>query len=151
MRPVALTLSCLLLLAGCAEEDGEGPLAFSIVPTCVRVPVASEQVFRTAEEWRAFHERHGAEGMAPPVDFERLMVVARFDGVGSACVSFTVEGVEARKGRITVSATRHVSPNPCIAVVAYPQVALSVERSDFPLVFRIREVRDDVAPARPCF
>jgi hypothetical protein len=141
----------LLLLASCGE--GEGQISHRVVPTCVRVPEATERVFGSAEEWRRFVEEHGGRvSDGGPVDFGRFVLAARFDGYGSACTSFTVESVAAEGGRVTIRATRHLSPDPCIAVLAYPQLAVALDRRNLPVVFRIAESVDRVrGETRPCF
>jgi hypothetical protein len=146
----ALPCAALLLgalLSACAA-DGDGPLRFSRIEACFRVREASERVFTTAQEWSAFHALHGL-GAPPAVDFNRSVVVARFDGTGSACTAFTVEGVALRDGRVEVSLTRHVSPDPCVLVIAYPQIVLEIERREAPVSFAIAEARDTRA-AQPC-
>ena len=125
----------------CGAEDG--PLDFTVLPACLKVEQPQERVFRTAEEWTSFQAAHsGGDGA---VDFSRSIVAARFDGTGSACIGFTVERVSASDGMIVVRATRHASPNPCIAVVAYPQLVLVLPRRDDAVVFRIADARDDGA------
>lgn len=140
------------LLAGC-PADGE-VLPFKPVGGCFKVEQPAEKVFRTAEEWEEFHRNAALRPPdgAPAVDFAQKMIVAHFDGSGSACVGFTVESVAVGRGALTVQATRNTSPNPCIAVVAYPQVVLEVPRRDLPVRFRIRDIRKD-PPAQPkaCF
>ena len=143
--PAALLLSTLL--AAC-DADGDGPLRFSRIEACFRVREPGERVFTTAQDWAAFHALYGS-GALPSVDFNRSVVVARFDGAGSACTAFTVEGVAQRDGRVEVSMTRHVSPGPCILVIAYPQIVLEIERRDAPVSFSIAEARDTRA-ATPC-
>lgn len=141
-----------LFAAGCPVEELGEPLSFSILKTCLKVPQPTEQTFRTSQELRDFYARYGAEGSEPSVDFSRFVVAARFDGAGSGCLGFTVEAVEARDGAILIHATRHLSTRPCIAVLAYPQIALAVERRDLPVVFRIRDARDEVpGQTAPCF
>jgi len=100
-----------------------------------------------------FHRSAALRPADPPpaVDFAQKMVVARFDGGGSACVGFTIEAVEVDGDAVTVQATRHTSPGPCILILAYPQVVLEVPRRDLPVAFRIRDVQSDPpAETRPC-
>jgi hypothetical protein len=155
-RVVVLPLAWLavaLALPAC-PRDGEGALAFSPLAVCFRVEEPAEKVFRTAGEWEAFHRASAlrpSDG-APPVDFAQKMVVGHFDGSGSACVGFTVERVEVGKEAVTVRATRHASPNPCILVVAYPQLVLELPRRDLPVKFRIVDARDaPPASQKACF
>ncbi|HUG54846.1 MAG TPA: hypothetical protein VMR21_14650 [Vicinamibacteria bacterium] len=136
----------LALLAGC--EGGAETLTHSVLSVCLRVEQPTERVFRTAEEWRAFADPV-ARGPVPAPDFGQVMVAAHFDGTGSACVGFTVESVEESGGEVVVEATRHTSPDPCIAVLAYPQLVLTIERRDLPVRFRIRDVMDRVPGATP--
>jgi hypothetical protein len=142
--------SAVILLGG--PVGGDDAVAFSPVNVCFKVERPTEKAFRTAEEWEAFNRAAAlrlADG-APPIDFEQKMVVAHFDGSGSACVGFTVEKVEIGDNAVTVRATRSTSPHPCIAVVAYPQVVLEVPRKNLPVRFRIRNVRKEpsVQPRR---
>lgn len=143
------TLLAALLLAACASEPGTRRLAFSRLDVCLRVREASEQTFRTQAEWEAFYAGNGGTGGSGGIDFSRQMVVARFDGPGSACVQFTYDGIEEADGRVTVRATRHVSPNPCILLLAYPQAVLAAERSDLPVRWDIVE-RQDAQAGRVC-
>ena len=106
-------------------------------------------MFRTAEEWAAFVRRYGGTASVPTFDFATTMVAAHFDGTGSACVGFTVEAVEVGDDAVVVQATRHVSPDSCIAVVAYPQLVIAVDRRDLPVRFRIREVTDRTPGVAP--
>jgi hypothetical protein len=131
-------LIALVTLAACGETGS--PVRHSILEACVRVPTASERVFRTAEEWNTFLAAN--RGTSPAVDFSTSMVAAHFDGEGSACVGYTVESVEEREGEIVVRATRHESPDPCIAVVAYPQVVIALETRAENVRFEITRVQD---------
>ena len=143
-------LLAALLLSACAPEpEGSRRLAFSRLDVCLRVREASEQTFRSQAEWEAFYSSNGGSGGSGVIDFSRQMVAARFDGTGSACVQFTYDGIEETDGRVTVRATRHVSPNPCILLLAYPQAVLVVERSDLPVRWDIGE-RQDAQPGRVC-
>ena len=136
---------------GLACGGESGPLGFTILPTCLKVDSPQERVFRTAEEWTSFQAAHPGGDAGGPVDFASSMVAARFDGTGSACAGFTVDDVVERDGMIVVRAVRHTSPNPCIAVVAYPQLALVMPRRDGPVEFRIVDARDEVsAQTRAC-
>jgi hypothetical protein len=149
--PVLATLPLALLTAGCPPESQQGAVPFSILEACLHVTTPQEQVFRNAEEWRRFYADHTDGAEAPAVDFGRSVVAAHFDGTGSACVGFTVETVEVRGGRVTITATRHTSQDPCIAVVAYPQVLVVVERRDIPVAFQIRDVAGPPPSGRaPC-
>jgi hypothetical protein len=136
---LCLALGLAAGLAGCRSADFER-LAFEVVPVCVRTEEAGERVFRTEAEWTTFLAAHHAT--APPgIDFGQRMVVSRFDGGGSACTSWTVEDALVTDGVVVVQATRHLFEGPCIAVLAFPQVTVSVERRDLPVQFRVREVR----------
>jgi hypothetical protein len=146
VKPRVVGVLALFLLAGCGE--GGDPLTHSVLSVCLRVEQPSERVFRTAEEWRAF-TTPVARGPVPSPDFGQVMVAAHFDGTGSACVGYTVESVEATEDEVIVQATRHSSPDPCIAILAYPQLVLSLERRDLPVRFRIRDSVDRVPGAVP--
>lgn len=140
--PVALA-GLVGLPLGCVP--GDAGVSFSIVPSCVGVQQATERVFQTAEEWQTFvQENGGMVSDGSPVDFNRFVLAARFDGPGSACTGFTVEDVLVRDGRIEISATRHTWPHACILLLAYPQVVVAVERRGMPVVFRIADARDEV-------
>lgn len=138
------------LVAGC-QAGGDQPLGFRIVDTCLKVEERTEVVFRSASDLAEFWGRHGGAGSAPQVDFTRFMLAAHFDGTGSACVRFTVEDVVAEEGTVRIEATRHTSPDPCIAVLAYPQLVVEVEDRDLPVSFRIRDARDNLGRTIPCF
>jgi hypothetical protein len=139
----AVVLGLALLACACTRGD-DGAVRFTMLNACLKVEQPQERVFRTAEEWASFRAAHpGDNGGA--VDFSQSMVAARFDGTGSACVGFTVESVSASDGTIVVRATRHTSPNPCIAVVAYPQLVLVLPRRDDAVSFRMADSRDNAA------
>jgi hypothetical protein len=149
--PVLASIAASLALAACPAEPKDQALAFEPVAACVRVSEPTEQVFRSADELRAFFARRGASGSEPSVDFATRMVAARFDGTGSACTGFVVDKAELRDGTVVLSLTRQVSPNPCIAVVAHPQILVAIERRDAPVEFRIRQVSEDPrGRTRPC-
>lgn len=139
MRPRrAATILLALIASGC--EGGDGPVPSSLLDACLHVDAAQDHVFRNAEDWQRFYDDHTEEGTAPAVDFGRSVLAAHFDGAGSACVGYTLDGVELRDGEVVIDATRHDSPGPCIDVVAYPQLLVVVERRDMPVVFRIRDL-----------
>jgi hypothetical protein len=131
-------LIAVVTLAACAEDGA--PVRHSVLETCVRVPGATERVFRTAAEWSAFLAAN--RGTSPAVDFAASMVAAHFDGEGSACVGYTVESVEEVDGEIVVRATRHESPDPCIAVIAYPQLVITLDQRPEKVRFEITRVQD---------
>jgi hypothetical protein len=139
-----VVLGFAVLACGCTRGD-DGAVRFTMLPACLKVEQPQERVYRTAEEWASFQAAHPGGDGGGAVDFSRSMVAARFDGTGSACVGFTVESVSASDGMIVVRATRHTSPNPCIAVVAYPQLVLVLPRRDDAVAFRIADSRDDSA------
>jgi hypothetical protein len=139
---VMLGLAALSFACTAAED---GPLTVTVLPACLKLETPHEAVFRTAEEWTRFLAAHAGGDGGGAVDFSRSMVAAHFDGTGAACVGFTVESVSASDGMIVVRATRHSSPNPCIAVVAYPQLVLVLPRRDDAVVFRIADARDEAA------
>ena len=143
----AAVLGLAALTFACGADDG--PLGFTVLPACLTVEQPQEHVFRSAEEWTRFQAAHAGSSSAGPVDFTQSMVAARFDGAGSACTAFTAESVSASDGMMVVRATRHVSPNPCIAVVAYPQLVLVLPRRDDAVAFRIVETRDQAAVQIP--
>jgi hypothetical protein len=139
----------LALLHGCSESDES--LDFSVLETCVQLRQPATEVFRSAQAWQDFYRSSGA-GQPPAVDFSRFLVAARFEGTGSACVGFTVEEVVADENGVVVHATRHESPGPCIAVLAFPQLVVAVEVRDLPVEFDVSSVRDEPpAQPRPCF
>jgi hypothetical protein len=145
-----MILSLALLAPGCVE-GGQGPVPYSTLVACLHVDAAQEQVFRNAPGWERFYAEHKEGGTAPAVDFGGSVLAAHFDGAGSACVGYTVEGVEIRDGEVTIDATRHTSSEPCIEVVAYPQLLVVVETRDRPVVFRIRNVIGPPPPTHtPC-
>ena len=145
-RARALLLLVLVSALGCHGDEDR--LAHSVLSVCLRLERPLERVFRTAEEWQTF-AGPVARGPVPVPDFGQQMVVARFDGPGSACAGFTVDGVEADAFELVVLATRHTSPDPCVAVIAYPQLLLAVERRDLPVRFQIRDATDRVPGAGP--
>jgi hypothetical protein len=139
----------LALLHGCSASDES--LDFSLLETCVQLRQPATEVFRSVQAWQDFYRSSGA-GQPPAVDFSRFMVAARFEGTGSACVGFTVEEVVADENGVAIHATRHESPGPCIAVLAFPQLVLAVEARDLPVEFDVRSVRDEPpGQPRPCF
>lgn len=142
----------LALLGSACAEGGDGPVQSSVLQACLHVGAPQEQVFRNAADWERFYADHTDGGPAPGVDFGRSVLAARFDGTGSACVSFTLDAVAIREGTVTIDATRQTSPDPCVAVVAYPQLLVVVERRDTPVVFRIRDVTGALPEGHaPCF
>jgi hypothetical protein len=141
-------LALAVLTSGCAESV-DGGVSSSVLNACLKVPTAQDQVFRSAEDWQAFYAEHTEGGTAPAVDFGRSVLAAHFDGEGSACAGFTLDKVESRDGKVTIDATRHTSQDPCIDVVAYPQLLVVVERRDIPFVFRIRDVAGPRPPGPP--
>jgi hypothetical protein len=143
-----LVLLAALIGPGCPGNVGER-LGFSVVSACFKVEQAQETVFRSAQEWQAFVQSHGGLPGPPAPDFSRGMVAAHFDGGGSACTGFTVEEARLAEGRLVISATRHTSPGPCVAVLAYPQVLVLLPVQNAPVVFRIGDARDDVARQTP--
>lgn len=145
---IPILLITLGALAGCASDSGT-PVPYSVVDACVRVPTPTERVFRTAAEWSAFLAAN--RGTSPAVDFTASMVAGHFDGEGSACVGYTVESVEETDGEIVARVTRHESPDPCIAVIAYPQLVITVESRPENVRFEITRVRDRATPqTRSC-
>jgi hypothetical protein len=143
-----LSAGLALATLSCGGPQGE-ELSFSLVTTCLFFPVPTERVFRTTTEWTAAH-RPG-QG-APPIDFASTMVAAHFDGEGSACTTFSVERVTVEEGFVVVRATRHASTLPCILIIAYPQVSISLPRREEPVRFVFTDVRGDAAgPARACY
>jgi len=150
VRAIWGAAASLALLPGCAGTAGES-LDFSVLETCIQVREPSVEVFRTAEAWQEFHRETGS-GQPPAVDFSRFLVAARFEGTGSACVGFTVEDVVGDEDRVVIQATRHESPGPCIAVLAFPQLVVAVPARDLPVEFDLRNRRDDPpSRPRPCF
>jgi len=145
-----MLLPLALLAWGCVEGS-DGPVPSSVLQACLHVDAPQERVFRDSADWERFYADHTEGGAAPSVDFGRSVLAARFDGTGSACVTFTLDAVVVRDGTVTIEATRRTSLDPCIDVVAYPQLLVVVERRDTPVVFRIRDVSG--APAaghEPC-
>lgn len=133
-------------IAGCTSGT---PVPYSILDACVRVAAPTERVFRTAAEWSAFLSAN--RGTSPAVDFTASMVSGHFEGEGSACVGYTVESVEEKEGEIVVRATRHESPDPCIAVLAYPQLVIALESRPANVRFEIARVGDRATPqTRSC-
>ena len=141
MRPCrsAVLLPLALVASGCAEGS-DGVVPSKVLEACLHVGAPQEQVFRNAADWERFYADHTEGGAAPTVDFGPSVLAAHFDGTGSACVSLTLDAVAVLEGTVTVDATRHTSPDPCIGVVAYPQLRVVVEWRDTPVVFRIRDV-----------
>lgn len=133
-----------VLASGCTAGD-DGALRFTVLPACLKVEQPQERVFRTPAEWASFQAAHPGSDGGGAVDFSQSMVAARFDGTGSACTGFTVESASASDGMTVVRATRHTSPNPCIAIVAYPQLVLVLPRRDDAVAFRIADSRDNAA------
>lgn len=143
------TLLAAAAAAGLSGCSGTGdPIRAEVLNTCLRVPAFREQVFRSDAEYRSFALQYpiGTTHQDPALDYGSRMLVAHFDGQGSACSGFSVTRVDADDEAVTVHAVRHVSPNPCIAVIAYPQLALAVEARDLPVVWRIRELSGEVPP-----
>jgi hypothetical protein len=137
-----------VLATSCGSPARE-ELRFTLVPTCLVFAEPTEHVFRTQAEWAAAH-RPGQE--VPPVDFGSSQVAGHFDGPGSACTSFSVESTTVEDGVVVVHATRHVSTQPCILIVAYPQVLVSIPRRDEPVRFAVDTVNGDLpGPARACY
>jgi hypothetical protein len=149
-RQRLIALACLALPLLACNGDSEEALSFDFVATCLHLSERTTRVFRNDAEWQAIHRENG-NGNAPAVDFSRSMVAAYFDGPGSACTSFSVEKVAVQDDSIVVSATRHGSTLPCIAVVAYPQLLVQLPRRDEPVRFDIREVQGESSgPVRAC-
>ena len=142
LRTATAAAALTLPLLACGGDD-QGPLASSVVSTCLQYPQTTERVFRSDAEWQAVHRENNRT--APAVDFAQSIVAGHFDGGGSACTTFSVEDVSLRDGTIVVAATRHLSTLPCIAIVAYPQLVLQLPRGDQPVRFDIREVRGESA------
>jgi len=141
--------AALALLALSCGGAGREELRFALVSTCLQYAQPTERVFRTSAEWSAAH-RVGQD--VPAIDFGANEVAARFDGPGSACTSFSVEAVRVEDGFVVVHATRHASTLPCILIVAYPQVLVSLPRRDEPVRFVINSVSGDApGPARACY
>ncbi len=146
----AISFLFALVLPGCAG-DSEGDLAFTMVQTCLAFSEPAERVFRDAQEWQEAHRKNG-QGEAPAIDFTRFQVAGRFDGGGSACTSFSVEGVSVEAGEVVVRATRHVSTQPCILILAHPQVLVTMPRREEPVRFVVTEVQGaSSGPARACY
>jgi hypothetical protein len=143
----ALVLVLGAPLLGC-EEAVEERLSFRLVAACFQRDQSLERTFRTNAEWQSMADVH--RGPLPQVDFGTTMVAAHLDGAGSACVRFSVDEVQLTRSRVIVAAVRHVSPDPCIAIVAYPQLVLTFEQRDEPVSFRIRDVRDNGGDTARC-
>ena len=144
------TSVALAALVGATACGGDPELGFEVVNACVAVEQPGEQVFRTEAEWETFLQAHGAPTV-PAVDFTQRMVASRFDGGGSACTRLTVENVLETDGAVTVEATRHLFDGPCILLLAYPQVSVSIEQRDVPVQWRIAEVTSTQQPSgRSC-
>jgi hypothetical protein len=148
LRRPAWGAALLALALGACDEPVEDTLAFRLLPTCFQREQSLEATFRSDAEWRSVADLH--RGPLPAVDFGTSMVAARLDGAGSACVRFSVDSVQRTASRVLVNAARHTSPDPCVAVVAYPQLVLTVERLDLPVNFRIRDVRDNAGDTARC-
>jgi hypothetical protein len=146
LRIFATAMACAALLS-CAEPVEEA-LAFRLLPTCFQREQSLEQTVRTAAEWQALAGLH--RGALPPVGFDSDMVALRLDGGGSACVRFSVDSVEVTESRVLVNAVRHTSPDPCILILAYPQLVLSFPQRDLPVNFRIRDVVDNGGDTARC-
>jgi hypothetical protein len=143
----SVAMLALLASAGCGSDD---ELGFQVVDACAPVEQASEQVFRTEAEWETFLLSHGAIRV-PDVDFTQRMVASRFDGGGSACTRLTVENVLETEGRVTIEATRHLYDGPCVLLLAFPQVSVSVEQRDLPVEWQITSVTTSNQPqGRSC-
>lgn len=131
---------------------GPPPTPPTLLSTCLRYPEASERTFRSDSEWQAAHREFG-QGPAPRVDFSRSTVAGLFDGPGSACTTFSIEGVvygDEERGSL-IHAVRHVFAGPCIMAIGYPQLVVSLERRYGPARFQVREVGAETSgPARPC-
>jgi hypothetical protein len=144
----------LMLMSAAALSCGggdEGDLPFALVATCLRYPQSAEITFRSNAEWQEANGGYGKDA-APAVDFTRSMLAARFDGPGSACTSFSVDKVSLQDGRVTVRATRHATTQPCILIVAYPQVVVSIPRREEPVRFVIDSATGaSDAPAKACY
>jgi hypothetical protein len=130
---------------GCSDGD---ELGFQVVDACAPVEQAGEHVFRTEAEWETFLLSHGALRV-PPVNFSQRMVASRFDGGGSACTRLTVENVLETDGKVTIEATRHLYDGPCILLLAFPQVSVSVDQRALPVEWRITSVTTSNRPPGP--
>jgi hypothetical protein len=153
LRPKpALAMLVAPALVCCGSVAGpEDTLSFTLVRTCLTYGEQVARVFRSAAEWQDAHRRHGREP-APPVDFSRSMVAAWFDRPGSACTSFSAQGVSLESGEIVVDATRHNWTGPCILVLAHPQLVLAIDKRDAPVRFRLRDLSGQTeGPARACY
>ena len=140
-----MVLPAALVALGCPPETE--PLRHDVIRDfCVQVPERLEQVFRTESEWLSFLSRRDTEGSRPAVDFGQRMIAAHFEGEGSACTGYTVDNVVERLDEVRVQATRHLFTGPCIAVIAYPQVIVSIENRDLPVRFQIRDVETAQLP-----
>jgi len=147
-RPAMAMMMALPMLA-CGGAP-EGPIAFSVVPTCLEFRQATERVFRSDTEWRAAH-RENSDGTPPAIDFARSMVAGHFDGRGEPCTSFSVQGVSRRDDTLVVTATRHERTGCAPTVLGFPQVMLELPRHDLPVRFEIQHVRgESTGPVRAC-
>jgi hypothetical protein len=145
---LALAAACAVAFAVACAEPVEETLAHQLLPACFQREQSLERTFRTDTEWQSMANIH--RGPLPPVDFGTTMVAAHLDGGGSACVRFSVDSVQVTSSRVLVNAARHTSPDPCIALLAYPQLVLSFAQQDLPVSFRIRDVRDNGGDTARC-
>jgi hypothetical protein len=146
LRTLGTVVACVALVS-CAEPVEE-TLTFRLLPTCFQREQSLEQTARTAAEWQALASLH--RGPLPPVSFDSDMVALRLDGGGSACVRFSVDDVQVTESRVIVNAVRHSSPDPCILILAYPQLVLAFPQRDLPVSFRIRDVTDNAGDTARC-
>jgi hypothetical protein len=148
-----LIIFALALVApGCAAGPSED-LPFTLVEACLQFERPTERVFRTEREWLDAHGiPPGQPSPFPAYDFNRDQIAGHFDGGGSACTSFGVDRVVVDDGMLVIHATRYVSTQPCILILAHPQVMILTEKRDEPVRFDVREVRGETAagPVKAC-
>jgi hypothetical protein len=103
-RICASTMVAAFVLAAAASANGD-MLTIRTIDRGAHSSVESDRqaVARTAEEWSALWRTHNYEHAAPPVDFNREMIVAVFMG-SRPTAGFSVEIVSAAEeaGQVVV-------------------------------------------------
>ncbi|MYN05985.1 hypothetical protein [Pseudoduganella aquatica] len=118
------------------------PLVNSRIALSLNPAVTDRQpttvVVKDAAAWTQLWTRYSVPGTPlPPVDFGKSMVLFAFYGVESGCDGNQLEDVSRVNGKLYVTST-YTPPGPavlCIAAFTARGAAVTVDRSDEPVVF----------------
>ena len=103
----------------------------------------SNEVVKDAASWAALWSRYSTPGAPlPAVDFSKSMVLSAYYGVASGCDGNALQEVTRVDGKLYVTST-DTPPGPnvaCIASFTARGAMVTVDRSDEPVVFIIRQM-----------